>query len=63
VAAHLDAPRREALFAALAALPAQTFLTGTDPSIFAPLRGVAEGFRALPGQLVADMDFPVPEAA
>jgi len=63
VAAHLDAPRREALFAALAALPAQTFLTGTDPGIFAPLRGVAEGFRALPGQLVADMDFPVPEAA
>ena len=30
VAAHLDARRREALFAALAALPAQAFLTGTD---------------------------------
>jgi DNA replication and repair protein RecF len=60
VAAHLDAPRREALFAALAALPAQAFLTGTDPGVFAPLRGVAEGFRAAPGRLVADCDLPVP---
>jgi DNA replication and repair protein RecF len=63
VAAHLDAPRREALFGALAALPAQAFLTGTDSAIFAPLRGVAEVFRALPGQIVPDGDFPVPEAA
>ena len=60
VAAHLDAPRREALFAALADLPAQAFLTGTDPGVFAPLRGIAEGFRATPGELVADTDFPVP---
>ncbi|MDO9708882.1 DNA replication/repair protein RecF [Paracraurococcus lichenis] len=60
VAAHLDAPRREALFAALADLPAQAFLTGTDPGVFAPLRGIAEGFRASPGVLVADTDFPVP---
>jgi len=52
VAAHLDAPRREALFAALVALPGQAFLTGTDQGVFQPLRGVAEGFRALPGQLV-----------
>ncbi len=35
VAAHLDAARREALFGALAALPAQAFLTGTDPEVFA----------------------------
>jgi DNA replication and repair protein RecF len=60
VAAHLDAPRREALFAALAALPAQSFLTGTDAALFAPLRGVAEGFRAEGGQLVPDADLPVP---
>lgn len=59
VAAHLDAARREALFAALAALPAQAFLTGTDSAIFAPLRGVAEGFRAAPGMLVPDADLPV----
>jgi DNA replication and repair protein RecF len=63
VAAHLDAPRREALFAALAALPAQAFLTGTDAEIFASLRGLAEGFSATPGGLVPMADFPVPNAA
>jgi DNA replication and repair protein RecF len=63
VAAHLDAPRREALFAALAALPAQVFLTGTDAAVFAPLRGVAAGFRAAPGAIVTLGDFPVPEAS
>ncbi|WP_188903278.1 DNA replication/repair protein RecF [Caldovatus sediminis] len=63
VAAHLDAPRREALFAALAALPAQAFLTGTDSALFAPLRGRAEGFRAQPGNLLPDADFPMPECA
>lgn len=62
VAAHLDARRREALFAALAALPAQSFLTGTEGAIFAPLRGVAEGFRAGGGNLVPDADLPVPQA-
>ncbi|TCZ55980.1 DNA replication/repair protein RecF [Roseicella aquatilis] len=60
VAAHLDATRRAALFSALAALPAQAFLTGTDAGVFAPLRGVAAAFRATPGTLVADTDFPVP---
>jgi len=64
VAAHLDATRREALFAALAALPAQTFLTGTDSAVFAPLRGIAEGFRAEAekggGKLALDADLPVP---
>ncbi len=60
VAAHLDAARREALFAALAALPAQAFLTGTDSAVFAPLRGLAEGHRARPGILVPDDDLPVP---
>ncbi len=61
VAAHLDETRREALFAALATLPAQVFLTGTDAGVFAPLRGIAEAFRAAPGLLVPDTDFPVPE--
>jgi DNA replication and repair protein RecF len=63
VAAHLDEARREALFAALAALPAQAFLTGTDAAVFAPLRGTAEVFRAIPDALVPDGDFPVPGAA
>jgi DNA replication and repair protein RecF len=51
VAAHLDAARREALFAALVALPAQAFLTGTDAEAFHPLRGIAEIFAASPGNL------------
>ncbi|MCK8783425.1 DNA replication/repair protein RecF [Roseomonas sp. NAR14] len=63
IAAHLDAARREALFAALSALPAQAFLTGTDPALFAPLAGLAEGFRVEGGKVVPDPHFPVPKAA
>ncbi len=37
VAAHLDADRRAALYAALDALGAQSFLTGADPELFAEL--------------------------
>jgi len=51
VAAHLDRARREALFAALAALPAQTFLTGTEAGVFRPLAGIAALFRADAGKL------------
>ena len=40
-AVHLDQVRRAALFAALEALPAQVFMTGTDADIFAPLAGRA----------------------
>jgi DNA replication and repair protein RecF len=57
-AVHLDPDRRAALFAALARLPAQSFLTGTDGDVFAPLQGVAEGLRAGGGGLAADPDFP-----
>ena len=57
-AVHLDAPRRAALFAALAALPAQVLLTGTDSETFAPLRGIAEGFRTGGGGLRPDPGFP-----
>ncbi|PZR17746.1 MAG: DNA replication/repair protein RecF [Azospirillum brasilense] len=46
VAAHLDAARRMALFEALAALPAQCFLTGTDPEVFAPLQDRSQAFLA-----------------
>ncbi|MCQ4162946.1 DNA replication/repair protein RecF [Roseomonas sp. GC11] len=59
VAAHLDPGRRAALFAALAALPGQCFLTGTEPAPFAPLEGRAEFFAAQPGTLCRDADFPV----
>lgn len=52
VAAHLDEGRREALFAALAALPAQSVLTGTDAAMFAPLAGLAERFSAQASGLV-----------
>jgi len=54
VAAHLDATRRDALFAALAALPAQSFLTGTETEVFRPLRGIADIFRAGAGKLVPE---------
>jgi DNA replication and repair protein RecF len=37
VAAHLDPVRREALFARLAAGPAQVWMTGTEPAPFAAL--------------------------
>jgi DNA replication and repair protein RecF len=40
-ATHLDPQRRADLFAALEALPAQVFLTGTDSATFDPLRGRA----------------------
>jgi DNA replication and repair protein RecF len=63
VAAHLDPGRREALFAALAELPAQCFLTGTELQPFAPLQGLAEAFTARPGGLLQATDFPVPNAA
>ena len=62
VAAHLDQRRREALFAALAALPAQSFLTGTDIGVFAPLAGVAEGFAGGAGRLDPIAGFGVPGA-
>ncbi len=63
VAAHLDQARREALYAALAALPAQVFLTGTEAEIFAPLQGLAEGFGASPGGLSPLANYPVPNPA
>jgi DNA replication and repair protein RecF len=44
-AVHLDQARREALCAALAGLPAQAFLTGTDADAFAPLGRAAAWFR------------------
>jgi DNA replication and repair protein RecF len=42
IAAHLDAPRREALFRLLDELGCQTFMTGTDAAVFAPLGAAAQ---------------------
>jgi len=41
VAAHLDAPRRAALFGILAGFDGQAWLSGTDAAVFAPLRDAA----------------------
>jgi DNA replication and repair protein RecF len=52
IAAHFDPRRREALFAALARIGGQAFLTGADPAAFASLAGgtyeVASG-KVMPG--------------
>ena len=51
VAAHLDAARREALFATLLALESQVWLTGTDTAIFTPLRHAAHFLSVSDGTL------------
>jgi DNA replication and repair protein RecF len=56
-AVHLDPSRRAALFAALAELPAQTMITGTDAGVFLPLIGHAEALRTAPGELQPDPRF------
>ena len=53
VAAHLDPGRRAALFATLAELGAQSFLTGTDPSLFEALDASADRFVVAVGRVVA----------
>jgi DNA replication and repair protein RecF len=49
IAAHLDGVRRAALFAVLDELGAQTFMTGTDVDVFAPLGDRAERFSVRDG--------------
>jgi DNA replication and repair protein RecF len=60
---HLDPDRRAALFEALARLPAQTLITGTDGEPFLPLAGVAEGLQVHGGELLPDRRFLLQEAA
>jgi DNA replication and repair protein RecF len=60
---HLDPGRRAALFDALASLPAQTLITGTDAETFLPFAGRAEGLLTGGGNLLPDMRFPVPISA
>jgi DNA replication and repair protein RecF len=49
--AHLDPGRRAALFAALAALPGQSFLTGTEGQPFQALDSEAEFFALEAGEI------------
>jgi DNA replication and repair protein RecF len=51
VVAHLDPERRAALYAALAALGAQVFMTGADPAAFAEMPVHAERFTVTPGRV------------
>ena len=54
VAAHLDRDRREALFAEIAALGAQAWMTGVDLETFAPLGAAAQRFTVTDGSVVAE---------
>jgi DNA replication and repair protein RecF len=53
VAAHLDARRRAALFERLAGMGGQTWMTGTDRSLFAELEGSATFVAVEDGRLLA----------
>ncbi len=53
IAAHLDAERREALFAVLDDLGCQAFMTGTDASVFAPLGSSAQRLSVVDGTVSA----------
>lgn len=53
VVAHLDQGRRAALFDALVRLETQTWLTGTDEALFAPLRWHAQFLTVHDGSLAA----------
>ncbi len=53
IAAHLDAERRTALFDEVVALGAQSWMTGTDAELFAPLRGRAQVLCVAEGSIAA----------
>jgi DNA replication and repair protein RecF len=54
VAAHLDAYRRAALFERLALLGGQTWMTGTDAELFAPISGSATRIVFVGGRPLID---------
>jgi DNA replication and repair protein RecF len=54
VAAHLDEERRRALYDELLALEGQSWLTGTDPSLFDGIGGNAEFFSVREGRIAPD---------
>ena len=51
IAAHLDEGHREALFAELADLSAQAWMSGTDGAVFADLASSAQTFQVAEGRL------------
>jgi DNA replication and repair protein RecF len=51
IAAHLDETRRAALFAVLADLGAQTFMTGTDAGVFDPLGATVQHLAVADGMV------------
>ncbi|MGD9878782.1 DNA replication/repair protein RecF [Reyranella sp.] len=53
IAAHLDAERRAALFDEVVALGVQSWMTGTDAELFAPLGGRAQILRVTDGSIAA----------
>lgn len=53
IAAHLDPARRIALYAALATLRAQVWMTGADPLAFADVPDDAQMLKVTPGQVTA----------
>jgi DNA replication and repair protein RecF len=53
IAAHLDSERRAALFDEVVALGIQSWMTGTDAQLFAPLRGRAQILRVADGSIAA----------
>jgi DNA replication and repair protein RecF len=53
IAAHLDRERRVALFDEVMALGAQSWMTGTDAELFAPLSGGAQILRVVDGSIAA----------
>jgi DNA replication and repair protein RecF len=54
IAAHLDRERRFALFDEVVALGAQSWMTGTDAELFAPLAGRAQILRVIDGSIAAN---------
>ena len=56
IAAHLDAARREALFAVLDDLGCQAFMTGTDVAVFAPLGEKLQHLAVADGRVTPSSD-------
>lgn len=62
IGAHLDEPRRAALFAMLEAGGAQAFLTGADPALFASLPGCAQHYHLQRHGASLCLSDPTPES-
>ena len=54
IAAHLDLPRRVALFGEISRLGGQAWMTGTDRDLFAPMAEEAQIFAVNQGRISPD---------